>query len=60
MFKKNTKHVQENLFSFINTLPERQKKLLIASEEYSDMLQNLVENLLNTLLFSGKMTGYPP
>lgn len=34
MFRKNTKHVQENLFSFHNTLPLRQQNLLQSSEEY--------------------------
>jgi len=34
MFKKNTKHSQGSLFSFINTLPTRQQKLLQKSEEY--------------------------
>ncbi|HED38666.1 MAG TPA: DDE transposase [Ignavibacteria bacterium] len=34
MFKKNTKHSQGSLFSFINTLPSRQQKLLQQSEEY--------------------------
>lgn len=34
MFRKNTKHNQASLFSFINTLPTRQQKLLQKSEEY--------------------------
>ena len=34
MFRKNTKHSQENLFGIINTLPLKQQKLLLTSEEY--------------------------
>jgi len=34
MFRKNTKHSQGSLFSFLSTLPSRQQNLLMASEEY--------------------------
>lgn len=34
MFKENNKHLQQDLFSFINQLPEVKQKKLSASEEY--------------------------
>jgi len=35
MFKKNTKHTQANIFGLFNTLPERMKKKIEKSEEYT-------------------------
>ena len=35
MFKKNTKHSQPELFGLFNTLPERMKKKIKQSEEYT-------------------------
>ncbi|MEW6652179.1 MAG: transposase [Bacteroidota bacterium] len=34
MFRKSTKHSHGNLFSFLNTLPSKQQKLLTASDKY--------------------------
>jgi len=35
MFKKNTEHIQSNIFGLFNTLPERMKKKIEKSEEYT-------------------------
>jgi hypothetical protein len=35
MFKKNTKHTQSDMFGLFNTLPERMKKKIEKSEEYT-------------------------
>jgi len=35
MFKKNTKHTQADIFGLFNTLPERMKKKIEKSEEYT-------------------------
>lgn len=35
MFRKSTKHTQQELFSMVNTLSAKQQKLLLSSEEYS-------------------------
>ena len=34
MFKKNTKHLQSDLFGFYNTVPQSMKKKILQSEEY--------------------------
>jgi len=35
MFKKNTEHIQSDIFGLFNTLPVRMKKKIEKSEEYT-------------------------
>jgi len=51
MFKKNTKHTQSNLFGLFNTLPERMKKKIERSEEYT--FYKLIFSSIKEDIFSG-------
>jgi hypothetical protein len=51
MFKKNTKHTQSNMFGLFNTLPERMKKKIERSEEYT--FYKLIFSSIKEDIFSG-------
>jgi len=56
MFKKNTKHLQPNLFGLLNSLPDNMQKKVKQSEEfhfYNLIFQNINEDLFKPL-FSDK------
>jgi hypothetical protein len=56
MFKKNTKHLQPNLFGLLNSLPDNMQKKVKQSEEfhfYNLIFRNIPEDLFEPL-FSDK------
>ena len=56
MFRKNTKHLQPDLFGLLNTLPERMKKKVKESEEYYfyELIFSQIDEEIFSVLYSDK------
>ncbi len=63
MFKKNTKHTQADIFGLFNTLPERMKKKIEKSEEYTFyrlIFCNIKEDIFSKLYSDAKSRPNAP
>ena len=63
MFKKNTKHTQADIFGLFNTLPERMKKKIEKSEEYTFyrlIFCNIKEDIFSILYSDAKSRPNAP
>ena len=63
MFKKNTKHTQPEIFGLFNTLPERMKKKIKQSEEYTFyklIFSNIKEDIFSKLYSDKKSRPNAP
>lgn len=63
MFKKNTKHLQSDLFGFYNTLPKAMQKKVLQSEEYhfyKIVFKNIDESLFSVLYSDQKSRPNSP
>ena len=56
MFRKNTKHLQTDLFGLFNSLPERMKKKVKESEEYYfyKLIFSQIDEEIFSVLYSDK------
>jgi hypothetical protein len=63
MFKKNTEHIQSDIFGLFNTLPERMKKKIEKSEEYAFyrlIFCNIKEDIFSVLYSDTKSRPNAP